>query len=155
MRTSHGCLHLYPEDAAELFRRIRVGTPVRIIDQPALVGIQDNMIYLSVSELGAEYPNDLDLPKRAVAALIAFSKLSEHKLSRHLIDWNRVQWVAETQQIIPAPVSMNAPTTISIIAAISPKPYDYEPYGINANDAAVPPRALTSLQKTPAEMMSQ
>ena len=38
MRVSHGCLHLYPEDAAELFARVRVGTPVRIVDEPQVVG---------------------------------------------------------------------------------------------------------------------
>ena len=34
MRTSHGCFHLYPEDAAQLFPALPVGTPVRIINEP-------------------------------------------------------------------------------------------------------------------------
>ena len=31
---SHGCIHLYPEDIAALFKMVAVGTPVRAIDQP-------------------------------------------------------------------------------------------------------------------------
>ena len=30
---SHGCLHLYPEDMARLYREVAVGTPVRVVDQ--------------------------------------------------------------------------------------------------------------------------
>ncbi len=30
MEVSHGCVHLYPEDAADLFPRLPVGTPVRV-----------------------------------------------------------------------------------------------------------------------------
>jgi len=154
MRTSHGCLHLYPEDAAELFQRVRVGTPVRIIDRPILVGIQDSRIYLSASEPVAEYPNGLNFPTRAVAALIAYSKQHEHTLSRDLIDWNRVQSVAKARQIMPVPVGVNAPTTASIVAAIAPQTYDYKPYDINANDATVPPPlAPTSLEKARSGMM--
>jgi L,D-transpeptidase ErfK/SrfK len=32
---SHGCIHLYPEDIEELFATVPVGTPVRVIEQPA------------------------------------------------------------------------------------------------------------------------
>jgi len=39
LRVSHGCLHLYPEDAAELFARVPVGTPVRIVDEPRVAAV--------------------------------------------------------------------------------------------------------------------
>ncbi len=32
-RVSHGCIRLYPEDIADLFERIAIGTPVAIVDQ--------------------------------------------------------------------------------------------------------------------------
>jgi L,D-transpeptidase ErfK/SrfK len=31
---SHGCLHLYPEDIAELYRLVPVGTAVTVVDEP-------------------------------------------------------------------------------------------------------------------------
>lgn len=39
---SHGCIRLHPDDIAELFGRVRVGTPVRIIYQPALLARLDD-----------------------------------------------------------------------------------------------------------------
>jgi len=38
MRVTHGCVRMYPEDIAELFGLVPVGTPVRLIDQPVKVG---------------------------------------------------------------------------------------------------------------------
>lgn len=37
MAVSHGCVRLYPEDIEELYDLVPVGTPVRIVDEPALV----------------------------------------------------------------------------------------------------------------------
>ncbi len=45
---SHGCIRLYPEDIAELFAQIRVGTPVTIVKQPAKLGWIDGELYLEV-----------------------------------------------------------------------------------------------------------
>ena len=33
-RVSHGCVRLYPEDIAQLFERIAIGTPVTVLDEP-------------------------------------------------------------------------------------------------------------------------
>ena len=37
-RVSHGCIRLYPEDIADLARRVKIGTPVRILYAPVKVG---------------------------------------------------------------------------------------------------------------------
>jgi L,D-transpeptidase ErfK/SrfK len=47
-RVSHGCIRLYPEDIADLFRAVRPGTPVAITYQPVKVGIIGEEIYLEV-----------------------------------------------------------------------------------------------------------
>lgn len=47
-RVSHGCIRLYPEDIERLFAEVKVGTPVRIVDQPAKVGWRDGRLYLEV-----------------------------------------------------------------------------------------------------------
>lgn len=45
MQVSHGCVRLYPEDIASIFDDIDVGTPVRIVDQPVLVGWVGDELY--------------------------------------------------------------------------------------------------------------
>ncbi|MHB0887839.1 L,D-transpeptidase family protein [Acidithiobacillus sp.] len=46
MRVSHGCIRLYPEDISRLFASIPVGTSVRIVNQPWLLGHRHGISYL-------------------------------------------------------------------------------------------------------------
>jgi L,D-transpeptidase ErfK/SrfK len=48
MRVSHGCIQLFPEDIEALFAEVPVGTPVRIVNQPRLLGWRDGNLYLEV-----------------------------------------------------------------------------------------------------------
>ena len=48
MRVTHGCIRLLPEDIAELFDRVPVGTPVQIVNQPVKTGWQDGVLYVEV-----------------------------------------------------------------------------------------------------------
>lgn len=48
MRVSHGCIRLYPEDIEKLFELVKVGTTVRIIDQPIKAGWLDGELFLEV-----------------------------------------------------------------------------------------------------------
>jgi L,D-transpeptidase ErfK/SrfK len=46
MRVSHGCIRLYPEDIAELFPDLPVGTPVTVVNQPLLYGWRGDSLYV-------------------------------------------------------------------------------------------------------------
>lgn len=54
------------------------------------------------------------------------------------IDWDRVRQVVNARQVMPVPVSIGAPDLDQLIASIKPEKYDFEPYGIEANDASPP-----------------
>ena len=130
MRVSHGCLHLYPEHAAILFPEVPVGMPVRIINQPVLVGNRDHLLYLGVSEPVDGYPGDQgSLIVQAMDALTLYDAP---------VDWDRVEQVVASKRIIPIPVSVGAPSLDDLIASIKPEKYDFEPYGIEANQGMPP-----------------
>lgn len=59
MRSSHGCIRLYPEDIEELFGRVAKGTSVRMVNQPVLAGWQAGQLYLEVHPPLAEEQHDL------------------------------------------------------------------------------------------------
>lgn len=46
MRVSHGCVQLFPEDIESLFGQVAVGTSVRIINEPQLLGWRAGNLYL-------------------------------------------------------------------------------------------------------------
>jgi L,D-transpeptidase ErfK/SrfK len=56
-RDSHGCLRLYPEDIAWLYREVAVGTPVTVVNQRAKVGWSGGELYLEVNPS----PEDIDM----------------------------------------------------------------------------------------------
>jgi L,D-transpeptidase ErfK/SrfK len=59
MRSSHGCIRLYPEDIEALFQRVPRGTTVRIVNQPVLAGWREGQLYLEVHPPLAEEQHDL------------------------------------------------------------------------------------------------
>lgn len=46
MRGTHGCLRMYPEDIAVLYKKVSVDTPVTVVNEPNLVGYRDDTLYL-------------------------------------------------------------------------------------------------------------
>jgi L,D-transpeptidase ErfK/SrfK len=68
MRVSHGCVQLFPEDIESLFAQVPVGTPVRIINEPQLLGWRGDNLYLEVHPALEDDRRDLD---KRLDALIA------------------------------------------------------------------------------------
>ena len=46
LRTTNGCIRLYPEDIKRLFDSTPVKTPVQIVTQPFLIGQRDGVFYM-------------------------------------------------------------------------------------------------------------
>ncbi len=104
---SHGCVHLYPEDIEKLFPRIKVGTPVRIIDQEVMTAWVGNDLYLAV------YPNkeqaealDVSMPVKdeqpAHLKDIVTKAAAGHKVQ---INWREVEQAGRERTGIPVRVS--------------------------------------------------
>jgi L,D-transpeptidase ErfK/SrfK len=49
LRSSHGCIRLYPEDIESFYDMIPVGTQVRVVNQPFLFGWKDGELYMQAS----------------------------------------------------------------------------------------------------------
>jgi L,D-transpeptidase ErfK/SrfK len=49
LRSSHGCIRLYPEDIAELFQMVKEGTPVMVVDAPYKLGWREDALFLEVT----------------------------------------------------------------------------------------------------------
>lgn len=45
---THGCIRLHPDDIAELFLRLSIGTSVEIVYDPVLLALESDRIYLEV-----------------------------------------------------------------------------------------------------------
>jgi L,D-transpeptidase ErfK/SrfK len=98
LRATNGCIRLYPEDIKRLFANTPVKTPVKIVNQPYLVGQRDGIVYIEVHP-SFEESGSAELEK-------AYAKLRIlEKTSGHALDWTKVKQAVSEARGIPVPVS--------------------------------------------------
>jgi L,D-transpeptidase ErfK/SrfK len=102
MRSSHGCIRLYPEDIEALFQRVPRGTTVRIVNQPVLAGWREGQLYLEVHPPLAEEQHDL--VAEADAALRRAIERAGADPAAVAIDHSGVEKIVAEQRGIPLPV---------------------------------------------------
>jgi L,D-transpeptidase ErfK/SrfK len=105
MRSSHGCMRLYPEDIAVFFDLIPIGTKVTIVNQPYLFGSRDGTIYLQAYAVMEDDSRDWDKNRKRLLANLLHPKQRQKIESQSDIDWQRVGDLAHAPRAIPVPVS--------------------------------------------------
>jgi L,D-transpeptidase ErfK/SrfK len=114
MRSSHGCVRLYPEDVEALFGRVSKGTRVRFVNQPVLAGWRDGTLYLEVHPALAEETRDLALDaQQAIAAALKRAG----NVAPVDVDPAAVQRIVAERRGIPFPVLRSGRTLDQYLAA--------------------------------------
>jgi L,D-transpeptidase ErfK/SrfK len=102
LRATNGCIRLYPEDIKRLYDTTLVKTPVKIVNQPYLIGQRDSVVYLE-----AHAPFETS---DAAALKKAYAKLKKiQKRTGHALDWHKVKKVVVEARGVPVPISANGP----------------------------------------------
>ena len=117
MRVSHGCIRLYPEDIAELFDKVKVGTPVNIINNPYKIGKADGVLYLEVhppltTATMDEYGDVIESADEKVVG--NFSQVIEMIVAstndnEYFIDWDMAKIVSNETKGIPVAIGIYIP----------------------------------------------
>ena len=105
MRSSHGCVRLYPEDIERLYELVPIGTTVRIVNQPILLGWQGDTLLLQA------YDALEDDHRKGVQDLSALRKKITHAaLSGHppvdaqIVDWGLAQTLLQAPRAVPVDI---------------------------------------------------
>jgi L,D-transpeptidase ErfK/SrfK len=118
MRVSHGCIRLYPEDIARLFKAVPKGTDVRIVNQPYLAGWKNGQLYLEahapLAEDARRWKDSLKPMEKAVLAAAGDQP--------GIVDWQRAREVARREQGIPAPITPGSPGMERVVATAKRAP---------------------------------
>ena len=92
-RVSRGCIRMYPDVVADLFERVPVGTPVRIMDDPIKLGWSAGELYIEVhpdreqlDELEADYRFTKKPPPDVAPRIIAKAGEASSRLAWDVID---------------------------------------------------------------------
>ncbi len=97
LRATNGCIRLYPEDIKKLYESTPAKTPVRIVNQPYLLGQHNGVVYIEVHAP----PEELE----AVEFDKIYTKLRNiEKESGRTLDWSKVKKVLAEARGIPVPI---------------------------------------------------
>jgi L,D-transpeptidase ErfK/SrfK len=104
---SHGCIHLYPDDIAELYPMLAIGTSVRAVNQPATTGWSGEELLVNVfpshsqvEEIDNDYPVTSE-PAQGVDRLVQ----TEAGSFGDFVDWNAVRRAANQRNGVTASVA--------------------------------------------------
>jgi len=100
LRATNGCIRLYPEDIKKLYESTPAKTPVRIVNQPYLVGQRKGVVYMEVHA-----PLE-DLDADELDKMYAKLRNIEKKAARRL-DWKKVETALAEARGIPVPIFEN------------------------------------------------
>jgi L,D-transpeptidase ErfK/SrfK len=117
MRSSHGCLRLYPEDIRALFDAIPIGTKVQIVNQPTVLGSRRGVIYVQAF---GRLEDDRKLAARSMptAAVIQESLANRVLNQAGAVNWGAVARESVVASGLPLPVSgEREPSTLALVAA--------------------------------------
>ncbi|HEX3949383.1 MAG TPA: L,D-transpeptidase family protein [Steroidobacteraceae bacterium] len=106
MRSSHGCMRLYPEDIAVFFDLIPIGTKVTVVNQPYLFGWRDGTLYLQAYAVMEDDSRNWNKDRKRLLAKLVHPK-ERGKIAQHddEIDWQRVGDLAHSPRAVPVPVT--------------------------------------------------
>ncbi len=107
MRSSHGCIRLYPEDIQGLFETVPVGTQVRVVNQPYLLGWSGERLYVQAYGPLEDDKRDWEhgpkslLKKSAKTKTVLWQKIRAHDAD---IDWDEARAQSQKPLGVPVPV---------------------------------------------------
>lgn len=106
MRSSHGCIRLYPEDIAQFFDLIPIGTKVTVVNQPYVFGWRDGTLYMQPYAVMEDDSRNWDKNRKRLLANLLAPKLRQ-RIEGHDadIDWQRVGDLAHSPRALPVPVT--------------------------------------------------
>ncbi len=111
MRSSHGCMRLYPEDIAVFFDLIPIGTKVTVVNQPYLFGRRDGILYFQAYAVMEDDSRDWTKNRQRLLTRLLNPKALQSHVRAEIstrdndIDWQRVGDLAHDPRAVPVPIS--------------------------------------------------
>ncbi len=106
LRGSHGCLRMYPEDIIGIYQGVPVGTPVRVVNQPWLLGWRNRHLYLQAyPTLEDDKRNHQKLVKTAINAALVSPKAKLNAKSKKNLNTALVAETSTMPRAVAIPIT--------------------------------------------------
>lgn len=129
LRSSHGCIRLYPEDIAQFFAMVPLGTQVRVVNQPFVFGWRDGQLYMQPFDVLEDDTRDwAKAPRKLLSKSLAATLQQQLKAHRTQVDWTLVSALARAPRGVPVPITVSD-TTVEQVLAAAPRVQNVVPEG--------------------------
>lgn len=118
LRSSHGCIRLFPEDIAQLFDMVPIGTKVRVVNQPFVFGWQEDNLYMQPLDVLEDDTRDWKkAPRKLLSKSLASSLQKDLKAHNEQVNWDVVSAVSKSPRGLPVAISTTTASADQVIAA--------------------------------------
>ena len=129
LRSSHGCIRLYPEDIAQLFNTVPIGTQVRVVNQPFEFGWHQGQLYMQPYDVLEDDTRDWKKASRKlISKTLSASVQKQLKANNEQVNWDLVTSLSHDPHGIPVPISL-ADSSLDTILASATKVQNHVPDG--------------------------
>jgi L,D-transpeptidase ErfK/SrfK len=139
LRSSHGCIRLYPEDIEVLFNSAPIGTTVRVVNQPFLFAYHDGELILQAyTVLEDDTRNWAKAERTLLSKSMSLALQQAIKANSVDVNWDAVNAVTHKPRGIPVRVSSRAdaePDTVEAVVAAATLVQNRIPEGSNWDGA--------------------
>ena len=123
LRSSHGCIRLYPEDIAQLYDSVPIGTQVRVVNQPFEFGWHEGQLYLQPYDVleddSRNWKNWEKSPRTRLSKAITPSQLKALKTHSEQVNWDLVASLSHEPRGVPVPVTLADGSIDKVLAAVA------------------------------------
>jgi L,D-transpeptidase ErfK/SrfK len=138
LRSSHGCLRLYPEDIEKFFGMVPVGTQVQVVNQPFVFGWHDNQLYLQAYNVLEDDKRDWSKAQPKLLSKTLTKRIQGELATRkESVNWERVGQITKDPRGLALSVSLGDHGIAAVIAA-APRVQNRVPDGANWDGADDP-----------------
>jgi L,D-transpeptidase ErfK/SrfK len=139
LRSSHGCMRLYPEDIEKFFGMVPVGTQVTVVNQPFVFGWHRSELYLQAYDVLEDDKRDWSKSQPKLLAKTLTKRIQAELAERkESVDWARVAVITKGTRGIP--VSVTAGEDVALVIANAVRVQNVVPEGANWDGADDPAR---------------
>jgi len=117
LRSSHGCIRMFPEDVEFLYDLVGAGTKVTVVNQPFVFGWHEGQLMLQAYDVLEDDPRNWKTARQKLLTRALAARLEKRlKAQGDSIDWGAVSKVSHEPRGVPLAVSRGVETFDAVVA---------------------------------------
>jgi len=129
LRSSHGCIRLYPEDIEQFYNIVPIGTQVRVVNQPFVFGWHQGQLYMQPYDVLEDDTRDWSkAPHKLLSKSLATQLQQQVQAHHEHVNWELVSSLARNPRGVPVPITV-ADASLEQILAAAPRVQNAVPEG--------------------------